>query len=51
MFHRKFPDRRINATILRKIYAIHKIKRKKVKFVKLIDPNKEVEYEEWRLDI
>ena len=30
---------------------MHKIKRKKVKFVKHIDPAKEAEYEQWRLDI
>ena len=51
LFHRQFPDHRINPTLLTKVYNLHKIKRKKVKFVKHIDPNKEIEYEQWRLDI
>ena len=37
--------------MLTKIYKLYKVKKKKVKFVKLIDPTKEVEYEEWRQDI
>ena len=45
LFHRQFPDHRINPTLLTKVYRIHKIKRKKVKFVKHINPAKEPEYE------
>ena len=48
LFHRKFLDHRINPTLLTRIYKMHKIKRKKVKFVKQIEPSKEIEYEEWR---
>ena len=51
MFHRHFGNHRINPTLLRKVYAMHKVKNKKVKFVKHINPEKEVEYEQWRLDI
>ena len=30
---------------------MYKIKKKSVKFVKHIDPKKETEYENWRLDL
>ena len=51
LFHRHFGNHRINRTLLRKVYRIHKIKSKKIKKVKLIDPNKEIEYENWRKEI
>ena len=51
LFHRHFGNHRINRTLLSKVYRIHKIKRKKIKKVKLIDPDKEVEYENWRKEI
>ena len=31
LFHRRFPDKRIAATSLRRLYLAHKIKRKKVR--------------------
>ena len=49
MFHRHFGNHRINPTLLRKVYQIHKIKKKRVKFVKHIDPIKQIEYEAWRM--
>ena len=51
MFHRHFGNHRINPTLLRRFYHLHKIKKKTVKFVKRIDPEKAKEYEEWRLDL
>ena len=51
LFHRHFGNHSINPTLLRKIYALHKIRRKHVKFTKDIDPDKESEYEVWRLDL
>ena len=51
MFHRHFGNHRINPTLLRKFYLQHKIKKKKIKWVKHINPDKEQEYEEWRLNI
>ena len=51
LFHRQFGDHRINPTLLTQFYAKHKIKRKRVKTVKEIDPAKEAEYEKWRQDI
>ena len=51
MFHRHFGNHRINATLLDKFYRQHKIKKKKIKWVKHINPDKEIEYEEWRLNI
>lgn len=40
-FHRRFGLHRINPTLLSKFYKINKIKMKKIKMVKIIDPNKE----------
>ena len=51
MFHRHFGNHRINPTLLRKFYLQHKIKKKKIKWVKHINPDKEQEYEEWRINI
>ena len=51
MFHRHFGDHRINPTLLSRFYHMHKIKKKTVKFVKHIDPEKAQEYEQWRLDL
>ena len=51
MFHRHFGNHRINCTLLRKVYRIHKIKSKRIKKVKLINPDKEIEYENWRKEI
>ena len=34
-----------------KFYRLHKIRNKKIKLVKRIDPIKEQEYEKWRLDL
>ena len=51
LFHRHFGNHRINPTLLRKVYQIHKIKSKRIKKVKLINPFKEIEYENWRLQI
>ena len=51
LFHRHFGSHRINPTLLRKVYQVHKIKSKKVKQVKLIKPDKELEYENWRIEI
>ena len=50
-FHRHFGNHRINPTLLRKFYQKHKIKKKKIKWVKHINPDKEAEYEQWRLDL
>ena len=41
LFHRHFGNHRINSTLLRKFYALHKIRKKHVKFTKDIDPDKE----------
>ena len=51
LFHRHFGSHRINPTLLRKVYQVHKIKSKKVRQVKLIKPDKELEYENWRIEI
>ena len=51
MFHRHFGNHRINSTLLSKFYKKYKIKCKKIKFVKLINPEKEHEYERWRLEL
>ena len=51
LFHRHFGIHSINLTLLQKFYALHKIRRKHVKFTKDIDPDKESEYEVWRLDL
>lgn len=51
LFHRHFGNHRINPTLLRSFYQLHKIKRKRVKFVKTIKPGKEEEYEEWRQEL
>ena len=51
LFHRHFGNHRINPTLLRKFYALHKIRRKHVKFTKEINPDKEHEYEKWRVDL
>ena len=48
LFHRHFGNHRINQTLLRKVYALHKIKRKRLKLTKYIKPEKEEEYEIWR---
>ena len=45
MFHRHFGNHHINATLLHKFYLKHKIKKKKIKWVKHINPDKEAEYE------
>ena len=37
--------------MLRKVYSKHKIKRKRIKLTKEIKPEKEEEYELWRLDL
>ena len=41
LFHRHFGNCRINRTLLRKVYSMHKIKRKKIKLTKEIKPEKE----------
>ena len=51
LFHRQFGNHRINSTLLRKVYRIHKIKNKKIKKTKPFNPEKEIEYENWRLEI
>jgi hypothetical protein len=51
MFHRHFGSHRINSTLLSQFYKKYKIKCKKIKFVKLINPEKEQEYEQWRLEL
>ena len=51
MFHRHFGNHRINPTLLRRFYHEHKIRKKKIKWVKHINPDKEAEYEEWRLNL
>ena len=51
LFHRHFGNHRINPTLLRKVYRLHKIKRKRIKLTKLIKPEKEEEYEAWRQDM
>ena len=51
LFHRHFGNHRINPTLLSKVYRIHKIRSKKIKKVKLINPTKETEYENWRIEI
>jgi hypothetical protein len=51
LFHRQFGNHRINQTLLRKVYQMHKVKNKKIKKTKPINPDKEVEYENWRLEI
>jgi len=51
LFHRHFGNHRINPTLLRKFYLLNKIKSKKIKMVKHIDPSKETEYETWRQEI
>ena len=51
LFHRHFGNHRINPTLLRKVYKMHGIKRKKIKWVKRINSEKETEYEQWRLDL
>ena len=51
LFHRHFGNHRINPTLLRKFYVVHKIKSKRIKFTKHIEPSREVEYENWRQDI
>ena len=51
LFHRHFGNHRINRTLLRKVYQMHKIKSKRIKKVKLINPDKEIEYENWRKEI
>lgn len=51
MFHRHFGNHRINPTLLSKCYKKYKIKKKKIKWVKHINPDKEAEYEQWRLDL
>ena len=45
MFHRNFGNHRINPTLLSKFYKKFKIKKKKIKWVKHINPDKEAEYE------
>ena len=45
LFHRHFGNHRINPTLLRKVYRIHRIKRKRIKLTKEIKPEKEQEYE------
>ena len=51
MFHRHFGNHRINPTLLSKVYRENKIRKKKIKWVKHINPDKEEEYEQWRLDL
>ena len=51
LFHRHFGNHRINCTLLRKFYRIYKIRAKRIKFTKPIDPVKEQLYEQWRIDI
>ena len=34
MFRKEFPTAKLNPTLLRKIYSIHKIKKKKIKWYK-----------------
>ena len=51
LFHRHFGTHRINPTLLRKVYRLHKIKRKRIKLTKEIKPEKEWEYEAWRQGI
>ena len=48
LFHRHFGNHRINPTLLRKVYHLHKIKRKRIKLTKPLKPDKEDHYEEWR---
>ena len=48
LFHRHFGNRRINPTLLRKVYGLHNIKRKRIKFTKDIKADKEEEYGYWR---
>ena len=48
LFHRHFGNHRINQTLLQKVYQLHRIKRKRIKLVKPIRPEKEYEYELWR---
>jgi len=51
LFNRQFGNHRINQTLLRKVYHIHKVKNKKIKKTKPFNPEKEIEYENWRLEI
>ena len=34
MFRKEFPTAKLNPTLLRKIYSIHKIKKKKIRWYK-----------------
>ena len=49
LFHRHFGNHRINQTLLRKVYRLHKIKRKSIKLTKPIKVQKQEEYEQWRI--
>lgn len=51
LFHRHFGNFRINPTLLSNFYKLHKIKRKKIKHTKMIDPAKEQEYLKWQMDL
>ena len=34
LFHRKFPERKLNATLLRRVYRIHGVKKKALRWKK-----------------
>ena len=44
LFHRRFPDKRIAVTSLRRLYLKHKIRRKRVRHEKVLPPGLRAQY-------
>ena len=44
LFHRRFPDKRIAVTSLRRLYVKHKVRRKRVRHEKVLPPGLRAQY-------
>ena len=49
-FHRRFPNKWIKPRALLRLYGLHGIRKKRVRFTKAHKPDRIEEYEAWRLD-
>ena len=51
MFHRQFPERKLNPTLLRKVYRLHGIKKKVLIYKKRLKPHMAEKFEQLKQEL
>ena len=51
LFHRQFPEKKLNPTLLRKVYALYGIKKKAVVYTKRLKPNMASKFDELKQEL